>query len=289
MKQCSRHRARTTSQQRSTLPATGRGTIFVRAQGPGGQKCSPAGGYQDRVCRMADPLTLIRSGAFAHRPLPAGAVRYPGGCLQTVLLRGRVDHIDGAMALSSTVTPWCSMDPAAHCSLPARPGAPPAARPAPRPTGPTPISSSRGPGRRRGRPGHGRRRPCLFITLTRALLRHLPRPAEDERHRSCLAAVARGRTCRTGASCPARNGTGWRRSRSVSRSARTATTTAGVCSTPCAPELWRRLTRPCAAPALRVPGSTSRAPAQLHVSFAKVAEYQRRGSSSFTRSSPRRP
>ncbi len=29
-------------------------------------------------------------------PVPAGAVRHPGGCLQPVLLRGRVDHIDGA-------------------------------------------------------------------------------------------------------------------------------------------------------------------------------------------------
>ena len=29
-------------------------------------------------------------------PTPAGSVRHPGGCLQPVLLRGRVDHIDGA-------------------------------------------------------------------------------------------------------------------------------------------------------------------------------------------------
>ena len=29
-------------------------------------------------------------------PTPAGPVRHPGGCLQPVLLRGRVDHIDGA-------------------------------------------------------------------------------------------------------------------------------------------------------------------------------------------------
>jgi len=27
--------------------------------------------------------------------LPAGTTRHPGGCLQPVLLRGRVDHIDG--------------------------------------------------------------------------------------------------------------------------------------------------------------------------------------------------
>jgi hypothetical protein len=29
-------------------------------------------------------------------PLPAGGVRQAGGCIQPVLLRGRVDHIDGA-------------------------------------------------------------------------------------------------------------------------------------------------------------------------------------------------
>jgi len=29
-------------------------------------------------------------------PIPASSTRYPGGCLQPILLRGRVDHIDGA-------------------------------------------------------------------------------------------------------------------------------------------------------------------------------------------------
>ena len=29
-------------------------------------------------------------------PTPAGTVWHPGGCLQPILLRGRVDHIDGA-------------------------------------------------------------------------------------------------------------------------------------------------------------------------------------------------
>jgi hypothetical protein len=29
-------------------------------------------------------------------PIPASSTQYPGGCLQPVLLRGRVDHIDGA-------------------------------------------------------------------------------------------------------------------------------------------------------------------------------------------------
>lgn len=29
-------------------------------------------------------------------PIPAGSIRHAGGCLQPVLLRGRVDHIDGS-------------------------------------------------------------------------------------------------------------------------------------------------------------------------------------------------
>ena len=31
-------------------------------------------------------------------PTPAGTIRHAGGCLQPVLLRGRVDHIDGPPA-----------------------------------------------------------------------------------------------------------------------------------------------------------------------------------------------
>src|SRR2546423_9899660 len=38
--------------------------------------------------RGVPPLTVL--------PLPAGGVRQAGGCVQPVLLRGRVDHVDGA-------------------------------------------------------------------------------------------------------------------------------------------------------------------------------------------------
>ena len=62
MKQCSRPQpARTTSQQRSTLPATGRGTIFLQGSRPWSTKCSPAGGYQPPSLPYGDSLTLIRS------------------------------------------------------------------------------------------------------------------------------------------------------------------------------------------------------------------------------------
>jgi hypothetical protein len=46
MKQCSRQQAGTTSQQRTALPVTGRGTVFSQDSRPGGQQCSPAGGHQ---------------------------------------------------------------------------------------------------------------------------------------------------------------------------------------------------------------------------------------------------
>ena len=45
MKLCSRHPAGTTSQQRSTLPVTGRGTICQQGSKPGRKQCSPAGGH----------------------------------------------------------------------------------------------------------------------------------------------------------------------------------------------------------------------------------------------------
>jgi len=43
----------TTSHQRSTLPATGRGTVFRQDSRSRWRECSPAGGYQVRVCRTA--------------------------------------------------------------------------------------------------------------------------------------------------------------------------------------------------------------------------------------------
>jgi hypothetical protein len=43
--QCSRHPAGTTSQQRSILPVTGRGTVFRQGSTPSSAECSPAGGH----------------------------------------------------------------------------------------------------------------------------------------------------------------------------------------------------------------------------------------------------
>src|SRR6516164_8180126 len=68
--QCSRRTpAGTTSQQRSTLPATGRGTICLQGSRrvPGEGQCSPAGGYRTRVCPMAGSLALIREGPLMGR------------------------------------------------------------------------------------------------------------------------------------------------------------------------------------------------------------------------------
>ena len=66
MKQCSRPtpggRARHPSSDQLSRPA-GRGTISAQDSQSRRQECSPAGGYQARVCRMADPLALIRRSA----------------------------------------------------------------------------------------------------------------------------------------------------------------------------------------------------------------------------------
>jgi hypothetical protein len=60
IKQCSRHLARTTSQQRSTLPVTGRSTICQQGPSPGENSAHLPAATRYRVCRMADPLRIIR-------------------------------------------------------------------------------------------------------------------------------------------------------------------------------------------------------------------------------------
>ena len=79
--------------------------------------------------------------------------------------------------------------------------------------------------------------------------------------------------------CPALTGTPETIPGSVSRCARTATTTTGsVLFNACAPELWRGFTITLRRAIARQAGLTNKAlAAQLRVSFAKVAEYQRRG------------
>ena len=60
-------RAGTTSQQRSTLPAASRGTIYAKGSKPSAAECSPAGGRQLRVCLTADPVTLIGTATATNR------------------------------------------------------------------------------------------------------------------------------------------------------------------------------------------------------------------------------
>src|SRR5262249_47461756 len=54
---------------------------------PGGRSASARPPARKRTTRGVLPLPTDP---------PAGSTRHPGGCLQPVLLRGRVDHIDGA-------------------------------------------------------------------------------------------------------------------------------------------------------------------------------------------------
>src|SRR5215469_12247480 len=53
----------------------------------------------DRTASARPPPARARREEYHPLPTdppPAGTTRHPGGCLQPVLLRGRVDHIDGA-------------------------------------------------------------------------------------------------------------------------------------------------------------------------------------------------
>ena len=53
-----------TGQQRSTLPATSRGTIFRQGSSPGASSAHLLAATSHRVCRIADPLGLIRRGCL---------------------------------------------------------------------------------------------------------------------------------------------------------------------------------------------------------------------------------
>ena len=68
----------------------------------------------------------------------AGATRNPDGCLQPVLLHGRVDHLDGATGelLHRYTTVY---EPGGVLPVAARPAVPPNARRAPTSTAPTPT------------------------------------------------------------------------------------------------------------------------------------------------------
>jgi hypothetical protein len=212
-------------------------------------------------------------------PVSAGTIRHPGGCLQPVLLRGRVDHIDGAtgelLHRYTTVHEPGGVLPIA-CKTRRASRCPPCAEVYRADTYQL-IRAGLSGGK--GVPGTVAAHPCVFTTITAPSFGpvHVQRE-KDGRALRCRPR-RRGQTCRHGRrlSCPDRH------ARDDTRLGEPLCQdcydyTSAVLFNACAPELWRRFTITLRRSLARQAGLTGKALApQLRVSYAKVAEYQRRG------------
>jgi len=212
-------------------------------------------------------------------PLPAGTTRNPGGCLQPILLRGRVDHIDGVtgelLHRYTTVHEPGGVLPIA-CKTRRASQCPPCAEVYRADTYQL-IRAGLSGGK--GIPATVADHPCVFTTLTAPSFGpvHVYREKDD--------LVLRCRPRRRGQTCPHGN-----RLSCPDRHARDDIQlgeplcpdcydyTGAVVFNACAPELWRRFTITLRRALARQAGLTNKAlAAQVRVSYAKVAEYQRRG------------
>ena len=216
-------------------------------------------------------------------PLPAGGVRQAGGCIQPVLLRGRVDHIDGAtgelLHRYSTVHEPGGVLPVA-CKTRRASRCPPCAEVY---SADTYQLIRAGLSGGKGVPETVAGHPCVFTTLTAPSFGpvHLSREKDGQllrcRPRRRIEICPHGRRM----SCPDRH------TRDDERLGQPLCPdcydyTGSVLFNACAPELWRRFTITLRRTLARRAGMTNKAlAAQLRVSFAKVAEYQRRGAVHF--------
>ncbi len=212
-------------------------------------------------------------------PIPAGMVRHPGGCLQPVLLRGRVDHIDGTtgelLHRYTTVHEPGGVLPIA-CKTRRASRCPPCAEVYQADTYQLIRAGLTGG---KGIPATVADHPCVFTTLTAPSFG----PVHTHRERGGRELACRPRraagTCPHGArmSCPDRHG------RDDDRLGEPLCAdcydyTGSVLFNACAPELWRRFTITLRRTLARRAGLTSEAfAAQVRVSYAKLAGYQRRG------------
>ena len=212
-------------------------------------------------------------------PIPASSTRYPGGCLQPVLLRGRVDHIDGAtgelLHRYTTVHEPGGALPIA-CKTRRASQCPPCAEVYRADTYQL-IRAGLSGGK--GIPDTVATHPCVFTTLT------APSFGPVHIHREKDGQILRCRPRRHSRTCP--HG---RRMSCATRHSRDDILlgeplcpdcydyTGSVLFNACAPELWRRFAITLRRTLARQTGLTNRAlAAQVRVSYAKVAEYQRRG------------
>jgi Replication initiator protein, pSAM2 len=209
----------------------------------------------------------------------AGSTRHPRGCLQPVLLRGRVDHIDGATGellhrYTTAHEPGGALPIA--CKTRRASQCPPCAEVYRADTYQL-IRAGLSGGK--GVPETVTAHPCMFTTLTAPSFGpvHVQRE-KDGRLLRCRPR-RRGQVCPHGnrLSCPERH------SRDDARLGEPLCPdcydyTGAVLFNACAPELWRRFTITLRRSLARQAGLTNKAlAAQVRVSFAKVTEYQRRG------------
>jgi hypothetical protein len=212
-------------------------------------------------------------------PTPAGTTRYPGGCLQPVLLRGRVDHLDGStgelLHRYTTVQEPGGVLPIA-CKTRRASRCPPCSEVYHADTYQV-IRAGLSGGK--GIPATVAEHPCVFTTLTAPSFGPVhARREKDGRLLRCRPR-RRGRVCPHGRlmSC------GRRHARDDPQLGEPLCPdcydyTSAVLFNACAPELWRRFTITLRRALARQAGLTNRALAsQVRVSYAKVAEYQRRG------------
>jgi hypothetical protein len=211
-------------------------------------------------------------------PLPAGGVQQAGGCIQPVLLRGRVDQIDGATGelvhRYSTVHEPGGVLPVA-CKTRRASRCPPCAEVY---SADTYQLIRTGLSGGKGVPETVATHPCVFTTLTAPSFGpvHLSREKDGR--------LLRCRPRRRGQNCPhgRRISCGDRHARDDARLGEPLCPdcydyTGSVLFNACAPELWRRFTITLRRALARRAGLTNKAfAAQVRVSFAKVAEYQRR-------------
>jgi hypothetical protein len=212
-------------------------------------------------------------------PVPAGAIRRAGGCLQPVLLRGRADYIDGGTGelihRYTTVHEPGGVLPVA-CKTRRASRCPPCAEVYRADTYQL-IRAGLSGGK--GVPATVADHPCVFVTLT------APSFAPVHAHREKGGRVLACRPRRKDKTCPhgIRLSCSEKHTRDDCRLGEPLCPdcydyTGAVLFNAHAPELWRRFTITLYRTLGRQAGLTSKAlAAQVRVSYAKVAEYQRRG------------
>jgi excisionase family DNA binding protein len=212
-------------------------------------------------------------------PIPAGTIRHPGGCLRPVLLRGRVDHIDGATGellhrYTTVHEPGGALPIACKTRRASR--CPPCAEVCRADTYQL-IRAGLSGGK--GVPDSVATHPCVFTTLTAPSFGPVHAQREKDGRTLRCRPRRRGGTCLHSyrLSCPDRH------ARDDPRIGKPLCAdcydyTGAVLFNSTAPELWRRFTITLRRSLARLAGLTGKAmAAQVRVSFAKVAGYQRRG------------